>query len=373
MLHLDIPTPAQFEILSQSRADACVSIYLPTSPLSQHADASRIELGNLLKEALQQLETASFDKRGRAAIQEHVEDLIDDYDFWRYQANSLAIFSTSEQVRTFRLPNTLRPQVEVSGRFHLKPLLRAITFPHVALVLALSENSVRLVEVFAEGPPVQVDVPELPKDAASASGKTSLNDRSLSGRLQGAEGKKLQLTKYARKVDSALRELLGSTDIPLFLASTDPLASIFRSVSGLASLAVDPISGNADRTTDQELAAAVRPLLDGMYARQLVDIRDVFESRKQERRATTDLSDAGRAAALGAVDVMLVDMDAAIPGTFDDVTGRITLADAPSKESYGVVDAIASRVLATGGRVLAVRQKDIADGAPVAAILRYAL
>lgn len=373
MLHLDIPTLAHFEILSQPRAQACVSIYLPTTPLPQQADASRIELGNLLKEALQQLEASSCDKRGRAAIQEHVEDLIDDYDFWRYQANSLAIFATPEQIRTFRLANTLRTQVDVSGRFHLKPLLRAITFPHVALVLALSENSVRLVEVFAEGPPVEVDVPDLPKDAASAAGKTSLNDRSLSGRLQGAEGKKVQLTKYARKVDSALRELLGSTDIPLYLASTDPMASIFRSVSGLSSLSVDPIPGNADRTTNQELADATRPLLDRAYARQLADIRAVFQSRKQERRATTDLSDAGRAAALGAVDVMLVDMDAATPGTFDDMTGRITLADAPSKANYGVVDAIASRALATGARVLAVRQEDIPDGAPLAAILRYAL
>ena len=64
MLHLDIPTLEQFQLLSQVRADACVSIYLPTTPLSQHAEADRIALGNLLKTALGQLADTDFDKRG---------------------------------------------------------------------------------------------------------------------------------------------------------------------------------------------------------------------------------------------------------------------------------------------------------------------
>ena len=51
MLHLDLPTMAQFTQLSRTRADACVSIYLETTPLTQHTDAARIELGNLLKTA----------------------------------------------------------------------------------------------------------------------------------------------------------------------------------------------------------------------------------------------------------------------------------------------------------------------------------
>ncbi len=373
MLHLDIPTPAQFEELWQIRADACVSIYLPTTPLSQHVDASRIELGNLLKEALWQLKVANFDKQRRAAIEEHVEELIEDYDFWRYQANSLAILVTHQKIGTFRLANTLQPQVEVSGRFHLKPLLRAITFPHAALVLALSESSVRLVEVFAEGAPVEVEVPDLPKDAASAISTESHEVRSLSDRFQGAEGKKFQLTKYARKVDVALRALLGGTNIPLFLASVDPLASIFRLVSGLTQLSADRIPGNPNRTTDAELAAAARPLLDHLYERKLAEIRNVFETRRGEHRAVTELPGVARAAAFGAVDTLLIDIDGVVPGTFDEATGRITLADGPSKESYDVIDAIASRALATGARVLGVRKLDIPGGEQVAAILRYAI
>jgi hypothetical protein len=62
MLYVDIPTRAEFKALHQVRADACVSIYLETTPISQNSDASRIELGNFAKQARGQLEVAGWTK-----------------------------------------------------------------------------------------------------------------------------------------------------------------------------------------------------------------------------------------------------------------------------------------------------------------------
>jgi hypothetical protein len=42
--------------------------------------------------------------------------------------------------------------VQVSDRFHLNPLFRAITFSHSAFILVLSENAARLVEMNADLP-----------------------------------------------------------------------------------------------------------------------------------------------------------------------------------------------------------------------------
>jgi len=373
MLHLDIPTHEQVQVLFRTRVDGCVSIYLPTTPLTQHVNASRIELGNLLKAALQQLDDAGIERKRRLAVQEHVEALVDDDEFWRFQATSLAILATPEHIWTFRLPTTLQPQVEVSGRFHLKPLLRAITFPQSGLVLALSENQVRLVEFFAEGAPVEVHVPGMPTDAASSAGLATINDRSPSGRITGSEGKKVRLAQFARKVDAALRPVVVATKLPVFLASAEPLSSIFRTISSSVELADEGIPGNAESSTALELATAARPLLDNLHARQLEELRSQFNTRLQERRATGDLSDAARAAALGAIDTLLIDIDAAVQGTFDESTGGITLSDTPSKDTYGVVDAIAMRALASGARVLGVRAEDLPGRQSLAAILRYAL
>ena len=177
MLHVDMPTRSEFSSLAEIRADACVSIYLKTTPLTQEVGASRIELGNLVREAQKQLEDDGFDKRRLAALLEQLDDLLDDDPFWRFQANSLAIFATPDSIRTYRLANDLISMVQVSDRFHLKPLFRAITFPHSAFVLALSENAVRLVETHADLPPATIKVPGMPKDAASSVGKSGSTTR----------------------------------------------------------------------------------------------------------------------------------------------------------------------------------------------------
>jgi hypothetical protein len=145
MLYVDIPTRSEFATLSTARADACVSIYLKTTPVTQDVASSRIEFGNLMREAQPQLQDAGFDKRRLAALLESLSDLLDDDEFWRFQANSLAVFATPDTIRAYRLANDLTSMVQVSDRFHLKPLLRAVTFPHSAFILALSENAVRLV------------------------------------------------------------------------------------------------------------------------------------------------------------------------------------------------------------------------------------
>jgi hypothetical protein len=100
-LHIDIPTQAQVATLLDERAPVCVSIFLPTSPLPQDADAARIEFKNLSAEAVCQLD-------GRADISEQLDDLEDDQDFWGHLATSLAVFATPDGVRTFRLPTARR-------------------------------------------------------------------------------------------------------------------------------------------------------------------------------------------------------------------------------------------------------------------------
>ena len=371
MLYVDIPTQPEFRSLVSERADACVSIYLETTPLSQDAGAGRIELGNLAKQALAQLEAVPLDKRRRAAIEEQIADLADDDEFWKFQANSLAVLATPDGIRTYRLPNKLKSAVEVSDRYHLKPLLRAITFPHGALVLALSENAVRLVEVFAGLPPVTVKVPGLPKDAASFAGTSNINSRSASGRIHGSEGQKVRLRQYARQIDSALRPVLAGRDTPLILAAIEPLEPIYRSVNTHPGLAGDTISDSPDRISDADIAAAARPILDRIYAGQVEGIKALFDKRAGEGRATTDISDAARAATYGAVSEMLVDIDDVVPGTVDDADGRVTFAKETGAGSYGVLDEIAGRAMLAGARVLGVRRDDIPGKSGIAAILRY--
>ena len=371
MLHVDIPTLPEIRALIGARADACVSIYVPTTPQTQHVTGSRIAFGNLTRTALHQLEAAGLDKRRRALLEAELDALREDDSFWRLQAHSLAVLATPDSVRTFRLATAVTETVEVSDRFHLKPLLRAIALPHNAFVLALSENAVRLVGVFADLPPSPVRVAELPKSAADAVGRASINNLTQNTRIANAEGQKVLLRQYTRQVDSALRGVLAGRETPLILAATEPLAPIFRAVNTYPMLIAEGISASPDRMSDGALAEAARSVLDGHYAAEIETAKALFQTRIGQHRATTDLSSAARAATFGAVELLLVDIDEVLPGTVDDTDGSVSLAKEAGTSSYDVIDEIAGRAILSGAKLLAVRRADIPDGASLAAVLRY--
>jgi hypothetical protein len=369
-VHTDIPTRSDLEQLLSVRDAACVSIYLPTTP-EERGERDRLEFKRLAAEALDQLTATSIGRDSIDGLREVLEDLVDDDAFWTRQAHSLAVFATPSGARTFQVANRLSPMVEVSDRFHVKPLLRSATFPQAAFVLALSQNGARLVEISPDAAPAEVSVPGMPSDAASAVGKASIADRSPVRRLQGSEGHKVRLRQYARRVEEALRSSLTGLELPLIVAGSEPLESIFRSVSTYPHLARSAIPGNPDTKTDGELAEASRRVLDELYADELEELRTLYEQRVPQGRASDDLAAIARAATFGAVDTAFVDMDESVPGFVDEADGALTLEGSGDAANYGVVDEIARRVLLGRGRVLAVRREDIPGGGPAAAILRY--
>lgn len=364
MLYVDIPSREEFLRLSDIRSDACISIYIETSPLRQKLETSKIQFGNFIKEALQQLVERGFDKRRLALLEEELYSVLKDESFWDLHARSLAVLATPETVRTFRLANDLPNRLDVSERFYLKPLLRALTFAHSAYILALSENKVRLIEFFSDAPAVDIEVAGMPTQLQEAMGDAASHDYN-----HGAVHDKVRLAQYTRKIDQALRPIFAGHDYPLILVSTESLASIYRSTNSLPNLTNETLFTNADHIGTAELVTRVRPMMDKYYQSQLDALKPLFESRAGERRVTQDLSDTARAATFGAIELLMINIESHAPGTIDD-QGRVTF-DATSQGNYGIVDEIAKRAMTTGARVIAVRSGDLPPGADVQAILRY--
>ena len=354
-IYNDLPTHSQIEQLLTSRAPGSVSIYLPTTRAALGRNTDRTVLTNLVKSAIDQLENGDVDPDDVTAIRAKLSDLADDDEFWNRQADSLAVFVTPGSIKTYRLANHLGEIVEVSDRFHVKPLLRAVTFPHAAYVLALAKGQVRLLEIGPSGPPEEVPLTDLPRDAWDPRGNRVFKAR---------EG------TYVRNIDHALRAVLNGSDLPLIIAATETIAALYRTVNTYPHLVEGRVPGNPEEMTDLELAAAVRPMLDGLYEAEIAQLTDLFARREAQSRVAVELADISAAAIRGAVDTVLVDIDATVAGSIDS-RGIITVADSGSAETYGVIDEIARRVFLMGGRVVAVRGTDIPRGGPAAAILRY--
>ncbi|MGW5227763.1 baeRF11 domain-containing protein [Nocardia niigatensis] len=364
MLHTDIPTHGEILALASTTGPWCVSVYTPTERDTPTPDKNRLAFENQVKEALDRV----TDKEARIALTDAFADLIDDEDYWRFQSRTLAVHATPDVLRTYRLPNRLEPSSTLGDRFYIKPLLRAVTFPQTAFVLALSENAVRLVEVAAEGPAEEVAVAGLPTDLNRYLDLPPLG-RTPHGRLQGSEGRKVRVRQFCRAVDQALRPVLAGHDIPLILAAAEPTDSLYRSVESYPLLLAEGIPGNPEHLSDGDLAARARALLDQHYAAELADVRGEFEKRRSDGRGAIDLSDIARAATFGIVHTLFVDIDASVPGSLTD-DGAFTAASGDG-DAPDVLDEISRRVLLSNGRVLAVRADDIPDGAHAAAILRY--
>jgi Bacterial archaeo-eukaryotic release factor family 11 len=391
MLHIDIPTLAEFKVLAQIKGEACVSLYLPTSPVVEHVRANRNEFKDLAKEALAQLREAGADKNKIAIFEERFDHIagpehnVQDEDkirklqrakpdpideFWHYQANGLAVLATPGMMRMFRLPKSPRPLAEVADRFHLTPLIRVMTSPHDVFVLALAEESVRLIHAFANFPPMRMQISDLPRNAERATRRPSIHVRAPRRRLQNLEGEKVLLHQYVRKVEQAVHKALAGLNTPLVLAAAEPIATIFRSFNTYPRLADEVIEGNPDPITDAELEDAAIPVLDRLYSRELKAVIALYEELKP-RRATTDISYAAHAATAGAIDQLLVDLDAVVPGLVSDIDGSVIYSASDDAETYSVVDEVARRALSTGARVLGARREELPDRAPLAAILRY--
>src|SRR5262249_36982216 len=148
---------------------------------------------------------------------------------------------------------------------------------------------------------------------------------------------KTRMRQYARQIDQALRPLLSGLDVPLILAATDPMDSIYRSVNSYPNLLSTSLQGNPDASSDAELTESARRVLDDLYAAELRTIHETYSLRASQRRASADIADVARAATYGLVDTVLVDIDAVVPGHVDEETGAVTFEEADDAVNYGVV------------------------------------
>ena len=366
MWNLDIPSESELRLLAAINAPAVVTIYMPTTPISQDGAAEAMALHNLVKEAMIELRQRPELPRGDDDyIEVQLLDLIDDEGFWAHQSHGLGVITTPDGQWTFRLPHRPNPQVHVDNKANLIQLIAA-TAAQDAHVLCLSEGAVRLVDVAADLPPKEVKVADMPTDAASAAGKSSLKDRSPSGRLVGSEGKRVRIRQFARLVDDALMPILRGDERPLILIATEPIYSIFRQVCSAPTLTSLGVEANPDRLSLTQIADAVKPVLVAHAAETDAALANTVDERRGQRRATTDLADIARAATISAVATLIIDREYDERGSIGD-DGALTLApDGPV-----LAEELARRVVANGGRVLALSADRLPGGSPVTAVLRY--
>lgn len=373
MLYIDPFLEDDFRRLDEVRADHCVSIYLPTHTVSRETDQDKILFKNLMKEAVAQLSAAGADKRRVWLIEERLQGLADNMQFWNHVAESLAVFVTPDSIETFRLPRTVSAEVEVSDRFHIKPLIPLLAFPHTAYLLDIAQNQVRFWEV-TEGDMHEVEVPDMPASFNEAmeqrTGHAAAHAESV--RMRQDEDRKVRQRQFARAIETALRPILRNNRTPLVLAGVDTILDYFREANSYAYTADEAISGNPEHRRRDEFAAEVRAIASRRFQGEVRSRLDRVEALRNDRRSSTDVMEIARAAQEGRVESLIVDVERELYGTLSGGIGSVAPDGEASASTYDVLDELVGLTLRQGGEIIGAEEDKFPEGVKVAAIFRYA-
>lgn len=367
MLPADIPDDAQLIDLMDHRAAPSVTIALESSPLPQDHERVRIALRDAIDEALRRVRGRDDLPHGAArAVEERLASLLSDDDFWTHQSRSLVVFASPDRLHAFRLADRVRDRVLVNDRFDTSPLLRTIAYPWRIFVLQLSERLARLTEIGPDHGPVEhaLDLPDDHELMLQHAGNDGDADRD---RARGATGDRVERGRFCRAVQDEVVRVVPQ-HVPLLLAATTDLAPAYRAVNTHPELLEDGIEAHPESLDDREIERLAREALERLREDETAAWKEGFGTLRAQRLATTRLAEVAAAAASAAVDELRFDLDSDVTGRIDEF-GRIVDRDAP--DAPPLVDEIAARVLRTGGRVRAVHNKDLLDGSPLAATLRF--
>jgi hypothetical protein len=167
----DPVTRDQLKDLLSVEGCPCVSLFHPTSPVGPDSrtydrrDPRRLK--NLLRTAREDLRARGVPRREVETILARPQALLDEEQFWQYQANGLALFAAPELFRFYRMPLRLETLCVVANRFHTKPLLPLLTGDGLFYVLALSQNAVRLLEATRDSF-VELELGDIPSSLGAA-------------------------------------------------------------------------------------------------------------------------------------------------------------------------------------------------------------
>ena len=379
----------ELESLMTPAEGAHVSLFMPTYRVGRETRQNRIRLKNLIRDAEKQLIELGYRVPDAKALLQPAEDLLGPIGTWMDSGDGLAVFLSANIARQYSLPIRLKKKLVVTERFHVKPLLPLFSGDGLFLVLALSQNEVRLlqgtrsivsqVELENTDSLVQKlkpDDPEahlnwyMPSGVPGAPGRNAAIFHGVGG---GTENDRARLLDYFREVDKALRSILSMEQAPLVLAGVEYLHALYREVSSYPHIFETGISGNPEQLSVDELHAEAWQMLRPYFQQTRQTAKERYQqlSGQNSHLASEDLEKILPAALHGQVEVLFVKVGAQQWGKFDPASLQVHQVEVYQPGDEDLLDRAAVLTLRNGGTVFAVRKGQVPSRSLAAAILRY--
>jgi hypothetical protein len=364
----------------------CVSIYMPTHASGKEGEQDAIRLRNLLGKAEERLSLDWMPAPDARKLLKRARGLSNVAAFGKNRSNGLAIFISPSTFQRYRLPQAFTELDVVSRRFHVKPLLPALSVGERFFILALSQNKVRFFEASRETIE-EISVPNLPANMEAAlnySGadrgsqvhsamRGSLGKQAAVFHGQGGEAdtRKEELVEFFRLVDGSLQPVLRDETAPLLLAGVQYLLPIYREVNSYPHLAKEESVGNCDRLSAKRIHQRAWPIVAPLFHLEREVAAAKFLRLAGTGKASANLQEILPAAQEGRVESLFVDVHALQWGRFDPNSSAVEFHEAPQSRDDDLLDLAAAKTLLSRGAVYAVERGQVPGGDMAAAVFRY--
>jgi len=363
----------------------CISLFMPTRRAGAEIQQNQIRLRNLLREAEEKLLASGLRPAEAKALLENASGLLGNVIFWRQQSDGLAIFLSTDVFRYYCLPTNFDELIVVADRFHVKPLLPALSGDGRFYILTLSQKGSRLYEGTKQSIR-EIELETIPKSLAEAlqyddlekqirfhrgSQRGGEHGAMLSGGGAELDDAKDNILKYFRLIDRGLHDLLKDERIPLVLAGVDYLFPIYREANTYPNLMDGGITGNPKGISADQLHSQALDVVKPYF--QMAENEAIAQYRQSSGTGLTsnDIKEIVTAAYHGRVALLFITTGHQQWGVFDQECNEVQLHDKMIPGCEGLLDFSAIQTFLNGGVVFSLPREKMPDDAPIAAVFRY--
>ena len=381
---MDLLRPRDLRALVEAPHEASVSIYMPSHRAGPETRQDPIRLKNLLGRAEEGLVEQGMRAPEAQELLAPAQELLGDEWFWQHQGDGLALFLSPSLRRSYRLPIRFEELVVAGGRFHIKPLLPLLSGDRRFLVLALSQNQIRLLSGTRQAVH-EIELEDVPSSLRETAVHREMRVLQFhvgtgrpGGRRQvanfhghGTEEDPEIVRKYFRRIDAGIREALPDERSPLVLAGVRYLLDLYREVSRYPNLVQEGVTGNPDEIRSKELHRLAWEVLEPRMRREQEEAAARYPELAERRLAISHLDQVVPAAHHGRVETLFVALSVRRWGVYDEESARVEFHDRPHPEDHDLLDLAAAQTLLNGGVVYTGSAGDVPGDGPIAALLRY--
>lgn len=248
-------------------------------------------------------------------------------------------------------------------------------------ILAVSKNKARLFGVTGAHI-APVDVPGMPMSMADAwtgmerqeqamqSHSAGNGHAMMSGQGGAKDVQEQEEDKYMRDLASSLHDVLHNQHAPLVFFGVEEEYGMFKKFDHSGKLIEQYVHGNPDHLTLEELKEKADPVARAYNHKMSEPMIEEYGNLLGTGRTSSDLTVILDAASKGKVDLLLLEEGALQWGTFDEVSGAVTLHDRQHADSQELHGLAVLHTVKHHGRVANTEKGKIPENATIAAILR---